>query len=520
MRRILPLLFAAALLLCACSGPVREAPPTAAADEYPSVPAARQTAQPAKWRDDGLFTLRCVAGDTLNPYACSTENNRLLSSLLYENLVGVSPEFSPEPALCAQWTTEDGGYSFELILREGARFSDGSEVRGWDVIYSINRAKESSSFYEERLRSVAGVGLSGSGVLITLSAPQPGFPALLDIPVVKEGSAYRDQPTGSGPYMLQEDESGLYLSGNPYHPDCGSLPFQRIELRDFASDSLIGAFSSGSLDFLISDPGVTVMPGLEGAVRRSVPTTVLHYLALNPASEQFSDPARRRLVNAVISRGSLSGILGGDAALLPLHPLLPYYDEGAAKAWLPTDIESYCIEILTEDYNGDGRLEYFRDGVPTDFTFRLLVCSGSDTATAAARSIMEDLDRVGIGAELRMLNSEEFLRAVGRRDYDAYLASMRLTADFDLTALYRNPGDDLLQRLAGDYISASEAEKSAAASELCAYSTESSCVIPLIFERRVYYRRPGGVREIAPTWTDPFRNIADWTIEDETEEES
>lgn len=518
-RRILPALIALMMLLSACA-PHAPSPTSTPEPEpdYPSAPTVRQTAQPVLWQNDGRFTLRCRESDTLNPYSCATETNRLLSSLLYEPLIGLSPEFQPESALCTAWITEDGGRSFDLTLREGAAFSDGSEVRGWDVIYSINRAREDSSFYAARLRAVSDVSLSSDGVRITLSSPRPDYPALLDIPVVKEGTAYRDVPVGSGPYLYTEEGGERALVGNPYYPGVESLPYPRIDLADFAADSLVASFTSGSLDLLISEPGVLTQPGLDGAVRRSVPTTVLHYLALNPSVEVFSDPARRRLLNAALKRGNLTGILGGDATLLPLHPILPDYDEDAFQAWMPEDLAAYCIEILTEDYDEDGVLEYFRSGEPTDFAFRLLVCSGNEDGTAAARSIAADLEAVGIRAELRMLGEEDFLRAVYRKDYDAYLASMRLTADFDLTTLFRTAGDDLLVTLASDYNASAGEEKSEAASLLCSYCGESSCLIPLVFERRVIYRRPGEIEEMAPSWTDPFRRIREWQLSKETED--
>ncbi len=518
-NRILLMLIALVMLISGCTPRPQtpEATPEPEAD-YPSAPTVRQTAQPVLWQNDGRFTLRCRENDTLNPYSCASETNRLLSSLLYESLIGVSPEFQPEGALCTAWVTEDGGKSFELTLREGAAFSDGSEVRGWDVIYSINRAREDSSFYAARLRSVSDVSLSDDGVRITLSSPRPDYPVLLDIPVVKEGTAYRDAPVGSGPYQLWEDGGERALIGNPYYPGVESLPYPQIFLADFPADSMAASFASGALDLLVSEPGVLTQPGLDGAVRRSVPTTVLHYLALNPSVEVFSDPARRRLLNAALKRGNLTGILGGDATLLPLHPLLPDYDEEAFRAWMPEDLAAYCIEILTEDYDEDGVLEYFREGEPTDFTFRLLVCSGSEDGTAAARSITADLEAAGIRVELRMLNEDDFFRAVNRRDYDAYLASMRLTADFDLSTLFRTAGDDLLVTLASNYNASAGEEKTEAASLLCSYCGESSCLIPLVFERRVIYRRPGEIEEMAPVWTDPFRKIREWQLAKDTED--
>ena len=513
MKRIL-LLVLALTLLCACglTAPAATPAPTPSPDypESPPVPTARQIASPEDWPDDGKFTLRYADDSTLNPYSCGTEVNRLLSSLLYEPLIRVSADFQPESALCVDWTTSDGGRSFELTMRENILFSDGSEMTYWDLLYSLNRAKEETSFYAGRLKNIEDISWTGEKLRITLSSPQPDYPVLLDVPIVKEGSAYRSLPVGTGPYEYHEDESGAYLSPNPYSPDAGSLPFQRIELKYFSVEELASAFASGEVDLLVSDPGVMGQSSFEGGIRRSLPTTILYYLGINPSCEALSDPARRRLVNASINRGSLSGILGGDSTFTPLHPLLDICDEDAARSWIPSDFGAYCIEILTEDYNGDGVLEYFRDGVPTDFVFKLLVCSENDMATAAARSIADDLKNKGIRTELRLLSETEFLQAVKRRDYDMFLGSMRLTADFDLSPLYRDYGDDMLLKLSQDLRAAEGEERRTIVSELCSYSAECCRVIPLVFQRRVIYSRQGSVQGIDPSWTDPFRNITAW----------
>ena len=512
MKRII-LLFLAFLLLCGCSAhpPAATAKPTPEDPYLPVSATPNPTAAVKDWPDDGRFTLRYAPSSTLNPYSCGAEVNRLLCPLLFENLINISSDFTAEPALCTEWSSADGGRTFEFLIAEDVFFSDGSQMTYWDLLYSLNRARESTSFYCERLKNVTDVAWTGEALRVTLSSAQPGFPLLLDVPIVKEGTAYRDLPIGSGPYVLQEDESGAFLAVNPYCRYADQLPFDRIELRYFATEELSNALASGELDLLVSDPGVLGQSSFEGAVRRSLPTTILYYLAVNVTSEPLSDPARRRLVNAAINRGSLSSILGGDTTLLPLHPLLSEYDDAAARSWMPADIAEYCIEILTEDYDGDGILEYFRDGIPTDFDIRLLVCSENEAGTAAARSIADDLKSKGIKVEFRLLNESDFRNAVSRRDYDMFLGSMRLTTDFDLTTLFGAYGDNMLQKLAADLRSTEGDAHRAAASELCAYTVESSRVIPLVFQRRVIYSRQGSVREMNPNWTNPFRGITSWT---------
>ena len=516
MKRLLAL-FCVLLLLGGCSllPPLPTPGSSPEPSEEPEVPPqpGLRSVEVVPIPDDGKFTLRYSPEDSLNPFSCLTETNRILCPLLYETLLGVSPEFQPESGLCTSCVSEDGGQSFRLVLREGACFSDGSPISAWDAAYSLNRAREDTSFYAGRLGSIREVSVSGEGLLVTLSSPNPSFPLRLDIPVVREGTAYRNIPTGSGPYVFTEEEEGtVCLLPNACAPAAAALPFERIELRAFSVEESPSAFAAGELDLLAEEPGVRAPNGTEGAIRRSLPTSVLYYVALNPGCEALAAAERRRLVNACLDRGSLSALLGGDPALLPLHPVLPEYDDSEARAWFPQDIPAYEIEILTEDYDGDGTLEYFRDGLPTPFGFQLLVCSENEAATAAARSIADELRARGIRLELRLLGESAFLQAVRNRDYDAYLASIRLTADFDLTALYGSAGDDLMRVFAESFRSSEGEERLSAARSLGAYGAECALVLPLAFLRRTICCSRGEPDSMEPSWLDPFRKLTEWRV--------
>lgn len=466
--------------------------------------------------DDGRFTLRYAPEDSLNPYACASEVNRLLCPLLYDCLVDITPDFQAEPALCEEWSSEDGGRSFFLKLRAGTVFSDGTDLSAWDAAYSLNRAREDTSFYAGRLRCIREVSVSEDGLRVYLNESLPSFPLRLDIPIVKEGTAYRDVPTGTGLYIYAEEEEGAgCLLPNPYSPHAASLPCSRVELSGVSEETAMAALASGALDILIEEPGHSDPNAPEGAARRGMSTTILYYMACNPYCSALSDSGRRRLVNAMLDRGSLSAVLGGEATFLPIHPALPEYDDTEARSWLPRDLKEFGIEILTEDYDGDGMLEYFQDGLPTPFTFRILVCSENEASTAAARSIADDLQSHGVLAELRLLNESDYLRAVRNGDYEACIASMRLTSDFDLSALYRSMGDDFLRMLAEEYRSSEGEERLTALASLGAYSAECSLVLPLTFLRRTLYYSQGAVENMEPSWTNPFRNFSEWKLNGE-----
>ena len=474
-------------------------------------PSPAPTAAPHTELDDGRFTLLYSASDSLNPYSCRTERNRELCPLLYETLVSVTQDFRAEPALCSAWESSDGGKYFTLTIRDGAVFSDGSEVTNWDVLYSLNRAQE-SDYFKDRLNCISGASVTDNGLLISLREANPSFPLRLDIPVVKEGSGYAELPIGSGRYTFEAVESGTVLTANRLNPENAARSCGQIYLSDVGNDAALGAFQQGQLDFLSEMPGEKLKQGFSDAVRHSYPTTVLVFLMEDNYSLSLEDPARRRLVNSILDRGELAAILGGEMTLTPLHPQMAECDAAAAEAWISDDLAAYGIEILTEDYDGDGMLEYMRDGLPTDFLLKLGVCSENESSVEAARAIISQLERAGVETELHTYDRSEFESARKKHSCDLYLARIRLTADFDLTELAETSKDGALEDLAEQFRSSEPDGRKQIGSELCAACAENCRLIPLAFCRGAVYSRTGAIINMEPTYADLFRNLKDWEL--------
>ena len=96
-----------------------------------------------------------------------------------------------------------------LTVRQGVLFSDGTTLTASDVAATLRRAAASER-YGYRLRQVASITYSNAAgeVVLTLSSPNQGLIALLDIPVVKSGTENQPVPTGTGPYLFVTGSEG------------------------------------------------------------------------------------------------------------------------------------------------------------------------------------------------------------------------------------------------------------------------------------------------------------------------
>ena len=511
------LIAAGALLLTACSnGSWSETAP----DPIFSAPVfttPEPTEKPENHPGDGVFTLNYAPGYSMNPFVTSSEANRQLCGLLYMPMVSVAPGFRAEPGVFSGWSDESG-VIFRFDIQEDLRFSDGSAVRNWDVVYSLNRAGESGSHYASRLSCVAEAYVDGDQVVVRLKYANPSFPLRLDIPVVKEGSAYTDLPVGSGPYVLVDPANNAHLEVNVAYPDAGSLQIRTIALSALPQEDLSAALSAGTVDMLLSDVGADssfLIPG--DTERRYLDTSVLHFLRVDPNSEALADPDRRRLVSAALNRNSIASLLGGTATILPINTASGVGTSAWIEALTPKDLAAFEVEILTEDYDGDGILEYFVGGEPTPFTLRLLCCSDSSASTLAASRIRADLQNIGILVETESCGLDELRQFMRSGRYDLSLVSVRLTSDFDLCPLLCSDGSLYcggcstdLQQAAVDFRSAAEADRAACAETLCSLLAQECPILPLCFSRTVLVSSRGAMQGMEPTWTDPYRRPENW----------
>ena len=130
--------------------------------------------------------------DSLNPYLAFSQANRLASSLLFDPLIKLTPEYEAQPYLAQ--SVQNNGSALTVSLRADARFSDGSSLTAADVVYSFEQAR-ASSLYQSQLSPFTSCAAAEDGtVVFQLASADRLAENLLTFPIVKSGSLL----TGSG----------------------------------------------------------------------------------------------------------------------------------------------------------------------------------------------------------------------------------------------------------------------------------------------------------------------------------
>lgn len=515
MRRRLVCLCAALLLLLTGCGPEGGAPspspspadtPPAASPTLPSAPEMREP-----------FALAWDPEDTLDPIAAGAAN-RELSPLVFEGLFALDGEFAPQAVLCDAYTQAEDGMSWTFVLRAGVTFSDGTELTAAHVASSLNRAR-ASDVYGPRLTQIAAVTAGEGTVNVILSSPNGSLPALLDIPVSRAGED-GEAPLGTGPYFFDRSGEELCLRLRSDWRDEERMPLETIPLREVSTaDRRIAAFDTGEITLVDLDPTGTNALGYSGQYETwDYPTTVMLYLGFQTRSGLCEDAVLRQAISRVLDRDELAAVFfagHADPSILPVSPRCSLYDSSLAAEQSCTVAEA--AELLAEGgytLSEESTLLYRRRQV----TLTLAVNSENRFRTAAANYLADALGRLGISVTVDQLTWESYLSALEKGSFDLYLGQVKLTADFDLTALLAGElnygsfkGEEVMAALEEFRAATGQARKSAAVS-LYTRMAEDPPLTALCFMQNSILTRWGSVSGLTPVQGNVFYQIERWTL--------
>ena len=494
-----------ALLLTGCGG--QTAPPVETEADSLVTP-EEEIIQPTKTAFlPTAFALPYDPNLTLDPITCRDGTQQVVSSLLYEGLFRLNSVFEPIPWLCSSYTYDEDMLVYTLRLRSGVLFSDGTPLTAKDVEKSLDRARASVR-YGSRLASIVRVYPENDTTLtITLAEPNLGLPALLDIPIVKNGTEKQLAPVGTGPYLFSNEEGSACLTVNRGWWWGMELPVNEISLVPAADqDAMLYRFTTHDVQLITSDLTGTGSISATGNISfRDANTTVLQYLGCNTERAPLNSAAFRRALSAGINRTQIvSGFLSGHgkAAQFPVSPAASLYPAA-----------------LEEHYSYDNfaaALE--KTGYTAQRPLTLLVNEENSFKITVAEYLTENFSAAGVPMEVRTLPWEEYLLALETGDFDLYYGEVKLSADWDLSALLSGTGplnygrwvnagiDDLLRSFA------SATNRADAMAELCSFLRMHAPILPLCFKSTSVLVQTGVVDGLEPTMTEPFYNFTDCTV--------
>ena len=500
LRSTLVVAFLLLLAACGDSGSVETptaapGPPSAKAAPSPSPIPPEATAEPAE-AEKVLTLLYWQAPSLPWPYLAAGFKDSDAGAVTLEPLAKYDPEGNLVPALAAAIPTSDnGGFaqdqtSITWRLREGLKWSDGSDVTADDVVFTWRYCvdEETGCVAESAFEGVASVqAVDDLTVRIAFDAPTsyPYGPFVgAAAPVIsraqfadcvgaaaKTCEAQNTAPLGTGPYRIVsfEPNEGAEYERNPFYRGEAAY-FDRVVLEG-GGDAVSAAravMERGEADYawnlqvepdLLADLEAKGLAKVVAAFSSLVERIVVNQTNADPAladdRSEYLDGRNphpfltfepiRRAMSMAIDRATLSeslyGFAGKPACNLVTGP--PIYVSTANDGCLSQDIEG-ANRLLDDngvvDTDGDGIREY--DGAPLWLTYQTSVNAIRQDTQALVRDWWRQ-----IGIETVLVQHDASVFFGGDPEADKEALYRRFFADVQMYAT--GPDIDPQQFLSG-----------------------------------------------------------------------
>jgi ABC-type transport system substrate-binding protein len=367
---------------------------------------------------------------------------------LFAGLIDYDANGAIVPDLAERWSIEDEGTTFRFVLREGARFHDGSEVTADDVKRSVERALHPtapnpySSYFtnlvgygeltSKKAESLSGVVAEGRYVVsFHLREPDATFLPLLAMPMLRpvcpSGTArYSDRwhPCGAGPFKLPPSgwEHGHSLTVVRHE---GYFRAARTWLDGVrwtfhvnpASQTF--KFLRGDLDIIREFPSPDLLRFQADA--RWAPFGELESdkqvigEAMNVEMPPFDNVEIRRAVASALDREAIRKIRAGS-----LRP---------ASQLVPPGVLGFDESLSGQRFDLDRALDHMRRaGYPFDPKTKTggwpgvvpYVVYKASVQEFIGQVVQQQLARIGIRIELKLVSYATFIALRGRRHATAF----------------------------------------------------------------------------------------------------
>ncbi|MDR1041511.1 MAG: ABC transporter substrate-binding protein [Deltaproteobacteria bacterium] len=426
-----------------------ESPPSAGDATSPS-PSGSATVRPGS-RELVVATFRDGALDELD--AASYNGPQFLFKMIYDGLVEDAGNGRTVPALATSWEISEDGREYVFHLREGVKFSDGTDFDADAVVINMKRwtgndryaalaSNKLSDIEAVDRHTVRMVFEAGEySILNEQTYPRPVrylSPASIE-PDPGNPVGRFTAPVGTGPWMLEsyDKEKEYVLVPNPHY--WGEKPkLDRIRFKVVGdSQARVMALRSGEVDIIGGDlmgkipiesvPELTGDPAIDVVI---TDTMCSHMIVFNNDDGKFADRNLRLAINHAIDKKAVTADLFdgiGKVADGFFQPSVPYVTPENNYGY-PGD-KGKAARLLDEggyiDSDGDGVRE--RDGKPLEYNF-VLSTGEFPEWKVLAEFVQAELAQVGIKINLNIL------------DRNGFYETTQSTRMFDL-ALMRTPND-------------------------------------------------------------------------------
>ena len=421
--------------------------------------------------DNGSTTLRLnLASEPayLDPALNSSVDGACLAAASFSGLYTYNEEGQPEPACATGYEVSEDGLNFTVTLREGLKWSDGSDLTAKDFEYSWKRAAATATAadygymfagFEGYPDDLAVTAVDDTTLTFTLTAPCAYMEDLMAFPTffpvkqeaVEAAADWQTSPgawcqdagfVSNGPFVCTawDHDVSMTYEKNPYWYGADDVALEKLEFMLSADDTAIfAAYNSGDVDMIDTVPNDEIQSVIDSSEFYIVDNLGTYYAAFNCKSELFADKTpeqaacMRKAFNILVDRDYIVENVG-QTGQLPANAFIPYGMADGNGGVFKTDVteqgyfDPYAInndyEATVEEarnllkaagykFGEDGKLS-----PETPINVEYLTNNGTGHV-AVAESMQQDFAVLGIQMTIQSVDWNVFLeeRKTGNFDF-------------------------------------------------------------------------------------------------------
>ena len=327
--------------------------------------------------------------DRLDPSQSANGTDLVIMTQIYETLLEIDHSTKELKPKLAESYKAVSPTVWEIKLRQGVKFHDGTELTTEDVKFSIERVLDPdlSSPHFSQLSSIDSVRvvdpytieivtkvpdpvlmrrmqpLGGSGRLFIVSKKHFEF---------KDNAELASNPMGTGPYKLDSWEKGQRLVLKRFDDYWGEKPDIETGVFTFIPENAtrVNALLQGEVDIIQRLP-ITDVERVENSDNAHVissPNGLVHTLLLDSSKPPFNDiNVRKAFAHALDVEDMVEGLLGdyGRVYGVPMSPNVLQYDDSIEPYAYDPELSKELLKgktpIKLETFTSDGRYVNDRD---------------------------------------------------------------------------------------------------------------------------------------------------------------
>lgn len=403
----------------------------------------------------------------VNPVLAVTRADKDLTALVYDGLMRLGSEGEIVPHIAESVTISDDGLVYNVVLKQGVRFHDGTELTARDVVFTVLRIQDPLLNSPSRA-NFDGVAVEQAGDYeLNFILPEAYAPfienltfGILPHHIWKDAGAEEfpfsqnnTDAIGAGPYMV--DRIDRNASGIPekftlrayedYHAGAPKIEF--LEIRFYPMESrLIEAFKNNVIESVVGLSNeelesLSLDQGRHNVERIPLPRTFAVFFNQNKLP-MLREAAVRNALEMVIDKQALVDVaLGGYGNALH-SPIPPGFGvEAKPETTTPTSMDA-ARELLRENgwkINPETQVwEKTVDDVTTTLSFSIATVNNSAFEKTAEylRTVWTEL---GAEVTVRQFELSDLTVAVIRpRDYELLLFGTQLGRSLDYYSFWHS----------------------------------------------------------------------------------